>query len=70
MKKIAYQDFKKASKMLGLASGPLQTAVDAANAWIEAEGVSVINIETLSDTDGIGGMTSTSQDGVRVWYTR
>lgn len=67
--KIAYQDFKKTTKMLGLVSEPLQTAVDAANEWIATEGVRVINVETLSNVSGVGGSTSTYQDVVRVWYS-
>lgn len=65
---IAFKDFKKKSKMLGLMAGPLESAVEEANDWIASERVAVINVETLSDTGGIGGISSTSQDGVRVWY--
>lgn len=54
--------------MLGLANAPLQTAVDAANHWIEEEAVTVLNIETLRHTNGASGMTSTREDGIRVWY--
>lgn len=54
--------------MLGLGSGPFETSVNAANEWIGANNVRIINVETLTDTGGIGGISSTSQDGVRVWY--
>lgn len=67
--KIAYKDFEKATKMLGFVSDSFQTAVDAANEWIATAGVKVINVETLCNTSGVGGSTSTYQDGVRVWYT-
>lgn len=65
---IAFKDFKKKSKMLGFVAGPLESAVEEANRWIASERVDVINVETLSDTGGIGGMSSTSQDGIRIWY--
>ncbi|MCY0386771.1 hypothetical protein OVY01_05880 [Robbsia sp. Bb-Pol-6] len=68
--KIAFIDFKRASKMLGLANGPLQTAVDAANQWMEEEAVTVLNVETLRHTNGTSGMTSTKEDGIRIWYHR
>lgn len=64
---IAFKDFKKAPRLLGLSTGPLETAVEAANAWIAAEAVHVLNVETLTDTAGIN-VTTTSQDGIRVWY--
>ena len=66
--KIAFKDFKRASKMLGLANAPLQSAVDAANQWIETDAVTVLNIETLRHTNGASGMTSTRDEGIRVWY--
>lgn len=56
--------------MLGLANGPLQTAVDAANQWMEEEAVTVLNVETLRHTNGTSGMTSTKEDGIRIWYHR
>ena len=65
---LRYKDFKKAPKMLGLTSGPFETAVQAANEWISVSNVQIINVETLTDTGGIGGVSSTSQDGVRIWY--
>ena len=65
---LCYRDFKKTSKMLGLSSGPFETSVAAANEWIGTNKIVVINVETLTDTGGIGGISSTSQDGIRVWY--
>ncbi|NMG28422.1 hypothetical protein [Aromatoleum evansii] len=65
---IGFKDFRKAPKLLGFASGPFESAVEAANAWIVEHSADVLNVETLTDTGGIGGISSTSQDGVRVWY--
>ncbi|MCP1175638.1 hypothetical protein [Ralstonia chuxiongensis] len=65
---IAFKDFQKAPKLGGLLSGSLETAVAAANEWINASAVQVINIETIFRAGSIAGVTSTSQDGVRVWY--
>lgn len=67
---IAFKDFKKAPKLGGLSTGPFETAVKAANEWIVANGALVINVETITDTGGIGGISTTSQDGVRVWYQK
>ena len=65
---LKYKDFKKAPRLLGFTSGPFETAVVAANEWIGVSNVRIINVETLMDTGGIGGVSSTTQDGVRVWY--
>lgn len=43
---IAFKEFQKAPKLGGLLSGPLETAVAAANEWINATAVQVINVET------------------------
>jgi hypothetical protein len=63
---IAYRDFRKGTRMLGLMPGTLESAVQEANAWITAEGVRVVNVETLRSTGG----GSSSEAGVRVWYAR
>lgn len=56
--------------MFGLSSAPFESTVNAANEWIAQSGTQVINVETLTDTGGMGGTSSTSQDGVRIWYIK
>lgn len=53
--KIAYKDF------LTTEAVELGTIVHAANAWIAANNISVINVETLMDGPYREG-------GLRVWY--
>lgn len=65
---IAFKDFQRGTKFGGFATAGFDTAVSAANEWLNTNAVQVINVETLSDTGGVLGVSSTSQDGVRVWY--
>lgn len=67
---IAFKDFKRGTRLGGLATAGFDTAVKAANEWLTTNAVQVINVETISDTGGVLGVSSTSQDGVRVWYTK
>ena len=65
---IGYQDFKKTSNFGALTKDSFQTAMVAANEWISLNKINVINVETLCDTSGFGGISATSQEGVRIWY--
>ncbi len=63
--KIAFKDFKRDSKMLGMMAGDLQSSVDAANRWINQEHVDVVNVETHAVHQSNGKFV---EDGVRVWF--
>jgi hypothetical protein len=82
---LRYQDFKpgveKMSSFLGLIkeSDSLDEVVAAANAWIDQQQVTVVNIETvvlpwMGANHREAGSTFPTQDGmqwlqtVRVWY--
>jgi len=66
MKKISYKGFKPEARMLGMAKGKLQSAVDAANQWIVSNNVEVVNVETFWVYHANG---KTTEDGVRVWFS-
>lgn len=54
--KIAFNDFLKTES-----ANQMDTIVRVANAWIDANNVTVINVETLMDGPYREG-------GLRVWY--
>lgn len=47
--------------------GPLQEAVDAANAWMATNNITPLNVETIFEAAG-GHTVRTYERGVRIWY--
>lgn len=48
--------------------GPLQEAVDAANAWMATNNITPLNVETIFEAAGGGHTVRTYERGVRIWY--
>jgi DNA-binding beta-propeller fold protein YncE len=70
--KIAYRDFERTKKYLGLSLSPFYDAVYVANQWIAERNVDVIDVETLivvtGATAGGAGSVCSTPNGIRVWY--
>jgi hypothetical protein len=68
MAAIGVKDFPRAKKMLGLSVASFETAVQAADAWVAANSIEVISVETVRTVSGTNGNVNTTEDGVRVYY--
>ncbi len=67
---IDFRDFEVKVTPTGVFGPPseLGTALDMANMWIAEYTPDIVNIETITEITGGGGITKTKVLGVRLWF--
>ena len=63
---IAFRDFRSSTFGSPLSDG-IDSALVAANEWLERTGIQPINIETLTELRGNVSVESVTR-GLRIWY--